>query len=122
MPNRSHIYDRKERTSSFVSQTVLLGMSVAWSASFASGLNIGFQILASLIAYVFLSILKVNTGSIFPSDALATLPVGIANIGLYTIMRIFVFIKADHDITTLPITKSNLPEVFALSGNVIIKL
>jgi hypothetical protein len=122
VPNRSHIYDRKERTSSFVSQTVLLGMSVAWSACCASGLNIGFQILASFTAYVFLSFLKVNTGSIFPSDALATFPVGVVNIGLYTLMRAFVFIKPDHGITTLPITKSNLAEVFGLSGNVIIKL
>jgi len=78
--------------------------------------------MASLIAYFFLSFLKVNTGSIFPSDALATLPVGVVNIALYSLMRAFVFIQPNQGITTLPITKTNLGEVLSLSENVIIKL
>jgi len=82
MPNRAFADDKTPRSSSLVSQTLLIG-------SLASYIFYP-QLWISISTFIALSILKIISGSIYPSDAIFTIPIFVFNHLLFIGVQIWV--------------------------------
>ena len=87
IPRRAYIYNRLERNSSLMSQTILIGVAMTWALCFSYKVEIWISVLYCIAAWAFISFLKVVSGSIYPSDCFATAPICAVNIGLYHFLR-----------------------------------
>jgi hypothetical protein len=84
IPNRAYSYNKGERTSSLISQTLIIAPIAAWIwLEIVSTHGLAYRITMTSTAYVIVAFLKVLAGSIYPSDILLTLPISLANILMF---------------------------------------
>ena len=113
-PHRAYVYNRMERNSSFVSQTILIGVGISWALCISREVSYAIAALICLAVWSFLSFLKVVAGSIYPSDCFATLPVCAANIGIYHLTRYILkldFLPNTSTKDVNPITIDNIKDL-----------
>jgi len=100
-PPRAYSYNQSERTSSCFSQTIMLGPAQVWICLTTTRdfylsddydtfyTHWWFIILITIVTMLFISAIKVHAGSIFPTDALFTMPVCILNIALCQVVLMY---------------------------------
>ena len=81
MPPRAVFYSKSERTSSFMSQTLLMASMMGWILK-------GWLGAVTLLAVAF--VFKVHSGSIFPSDGLLTVPMCLVNLGMFALIKLLI--------------------------------
>ena len=82
-PNRAVVYDRSERNSSIVSQSVVVAAVLGYAQGYGMEESFVSGVVGGTVGYLIISVLKVHTGSIFPSDLIFTFPVCVLNITGY---------------------------------------
>lgn len=101
MPTRAVYYTSDDRTSSFMSQTIMMGFMLG-------RITYGWIGAISLLAISF--IFKVHSGSIFPSDGLLTIPMCFVNLLIFFLAK-FVKDKIPDDDSKIKLSRYNIQEL-----------